>query len=356
MNFAEINRAIPGIDADAVSRAHDRWNNVAKPIGSLGALELMVEQIAGITGTPNVDIAKRCALIMCADNGVVAEGVSQSGPEITTLIAGSIARGTSSVCTMARCAHIDTFSIDVGMVEPSDAAGVMNKRVAAGTANMLTGPAMSADQAAAAIQAGIDCAQDAAAQGYRIVAVGEMSIGNTTTASALSCALLGMEVEEATGKGAGLSDAGLAHKIQVIKGALKRNAPKNGSYADDPFATLCALGGFDICGMVGLYLGCALSRTPVIIDGFISTIAAYIASQLCPASKQAMLAAHISSEPAAQSVMDALGLSPVLHAGMRLGEATGAICLIPLLDMALALYNGTTFEQTGMDNYEVSPQ
>ena len=215
---------------------------------------------------------------------------------------------------------------------------------------------MTADEAAQAIQAGIDCARQAAAEGYKIIAVGEMSIGNTTTASALACALLGLPVEEATGKGAGLSNAGLARKRKVIKRALEVNAPASGTYADDPFFTLSALGGFDICGMVGLYLGAALARIPAIIDGFISAVAALIAVQLCPACKQALLASHVSSEPAARAVIAALDVDPVLHAGMHLGEGTGAICLIPLLDMTLSLYDGTTFAQTGMDDYEVDPQ
>ena len=353
LDFAQIDHAIGNPDELARKRAHDKWNLVAKPIASLGALEPMVEQIAAATGSEDVAIDKRCAIIMCADNGVVAQGVSQSQPDITTLIAGSIARGTSSVCTMSRPARIDTFSVDVGMRDPSDVPGVIDKRVAAGTADIFLGPAMTPEQASQAIQAGIDCARQAAADGYRIIAVGEMGIGNTTTASALACALLGLSPEEATGKGAGLSDAGLQHKIEVIKGALAVNAPASGTYADDPFATLCALGGFDICGMVGLYLGAALAHIPAVVDGFISAIAALVAVKLCPSCKAALLASHTSTEPAARAVIAALGFEPVIQAGMHLGEGTGAICLIPLLDMALALYNGTTFEQTGMDAYEV---
>ena len=350
--FDDICAHIEPPDEAARNAARAKWNAVAKPIASLGALETMVEQIAALVGTPDVHIDKRAVVVLCADNGVVAQGVSQSGPEITTLIAGSVARGTSSVCKMAHTAHIDAFSVDMGMCEPSPEPEVIDRSIARGTGDISQGPAMSRNQALQALLTGIELVGAFKTRGYQILATGEMGIGNTTTSSAMTAAFFGLSADEVTGRGAGLSDAGLARKRAAIARALRVNAPA----AHDPVDVLAKLGGFDIAGLAGMFIGGAVHRVPIVVDGFISTLAAYVAWRIAPACRCAMIPSHISTEPATRLLLEALQLEPIIHAGMHLGEGTGAVCLIPLLDATLALYNGTTFEQTGMEAYEVNPQ
>ena len=350
--FDDIRTRIEPPNEAARNAAHAQWNAVAKPIASLGALETMIEQIAALVGTPDVHVDKRAVVVLCADNGVVAQGVSQSGPEITTLIAGSIARGTSSVCKMAHTAHIDAYSVDMGMCEPSPEPGVINRSIARGTGDISQGPAMSRNQALQALLTGIELVGVFKARGYQILATGEMGIGNTTTSSAMTAAFFGLSADEVAGRGAGLSDAGLARKRAAIARALHVNTPA----AHDPIDVLAKLGGFDIAGLAGIFIGGAMHRVPIVVDGFISTLAAYVAWRIAPACRCAMIPSHISTEPATRLLLEALQLEPIIHAGMHLGEGTGAVCLIPLLDAALALYNGTTFEQTGMEAYEVNPQ
>lgn len=338
--------------AQAGSEARRRWNAVAKPIGALGLLEDGVVQIAELTGSAEVDLSRRCVAVLCADNGVVAQGVSQSGQEVTSVVASNIARGVSSVCQMCKSVGIDCIAVDMGMATPPADPRVRLYRIAAGTADITQGPAMSRDEALAAVRAGIELVGELASEGYRIVAVGEMGIGNTTTAAALACALTGAVPAEVVGRGAGLSDTGLARKVRAVERALEVNDYDT----DDVVGMLAALGGFDLCGMCGMFLGGARYRVPVVIDGLISSVAALCALRLRPESRVAMLASHLSSEPAALPVMRELGMRPLLHADMHLGEGAGAACLIPLLDMALGLYRGTTFADCGIDPYEVNPQ
>ena len=337
-------------DEKALGAARDKWNAVAKPIGSLGELELMVEKIAGLTGDIDVRIDKRAVIVLCADNGVIAQGVTQSDSDITTVIAGSVAKGISSVCKMAATVNADAFSVDMGMKVPSDVPGVTDRCIARGTGDISLGPAMTREQAIQAVTAGIDLVADYKSKGYQILATGEMGIGNTTTSSAMAAAFLGLPVNEVVGRGAGLSDAGLERKRAAIERALDVNAPD----PDDALDVLSKLGGFDIAGIAGMFLGGALHRVPIVIDGFISALAAYTAAKLCPACPCAMLGSHVSAEPAAHMLLDGIGVKAPIQAGLRLGEGTGAVLLFPLLDAALALYNGTTFDDTGIEAYEVN--
>ena len=345
----EMSDQIEPLDEGALKAARDKWNAVAKPIGSLGLLEFMVEKIAGLTGSADVEIGKRAVVVLCADNGVVAQGVTQSEPDITTLIAGSVAKGISSVCKMAQIAGADAFSVDMGMLDPSDVEGVIDRHVARSTQDISLGPAMTRDEALQAIRAGVDLVGDLKARRYQAIATGEMGIGNTTTSSAMTAAFFGLPVDEVTGRGAGLSNAGLERKKAAIGRALEVNQPDAGDALD----VLSKLGGFDIAGLAGMFIGGAVHRVPIVVDGFISALAAYTAAQLCPGCECAMLASHVSAEPAAHRLLESLGLDAPISAGLRLGEGTGAVCLFPLLDAALALYNGTTFDETGMDAYEV---
>ena len=320
---------------------------VAKPLKSLGALEDLVAQIAGVIGEARFDIGKRALVVMCADNGVIAQGVTQTDESITALVAADLAKGCSSANLMARVARVDVIPVDVGVKNPPDAPGLISRRVAAGTRDFTSGPAMTRGQALQAVGVGIETARECREKGYRLIATGEMGIGNTTTSAAVAAALLGCEPREITGRGAGLSDEGLKRKVAAIEKGIAVNRPD----ADDALDVLGKLGGFDIAAMAGLFIGGALERLPVVIDGVISAVAALVACRLCPGCAFAMIPSHMSAEPAARRVFGELGLEPVIRAGMRLGEGTGALCLFPLLDMAMALYDGLVFSDIGMEAY-----
>jgi len=335
-------------DRGAEEACRRRWDAVAKPLKSLGVLEDMVAQLAGIQGTDRVDIARRCALVFCADNGVVAEGVTQVGSEVTALVARSIARGTGNICQMARVAGADVFAVDVGMLEVSGEPGVIDRRIAPGTGNIARGPAMAREACLRAIAAGEDMVGEMVSRGYRLIAAGEMGIGNTTTASAVACALTGEAVSRMTGRGAGLSDEGLVRKRAAIERALLVNRPD----PKDPLDALSKVGGLDIAAMAGAFLGGAKHGVAVLVDGFIASVAALCAVRMLPGSRDFMLASHVSREPAGRFMLEALSLTPVIIAGMALGEGTGAVAAMPLLDMALAVYRGATFDEIDVAAYK----
>lgn len=346
--FQELSISAP--DEGAMRAARDRWNSIAKPVGSLGALEAAIVKIAGLTGSPTIDLDKRCVVVLCSDNGVVEQGVSQSGGDVTVLIARNAARGISSINKMCEPVRIDCIPVDMGMRERVDEPGMRDCRIAAGTGDISRGPAMSRAQAVKAMQMGIDLVGELACAGYGIIATGEMGIGNTTTSTAIACALTGIVPQELAGPGAGLPEEGVRHKAKVIQRALMVNDPD----PSDPLDVLAKLGGFDIAAMCGVFLGGALYRVPIIVDGFISATAAYCAWLMRPECRYAMLASHQSAERAAATLLERMDLKPVICADMRLGEGTGAVCLIPLLDMALSLYStGPTFADCGITSYKV---
>ena len=335
------------LSQDAYEAARRQWDAVAKPLHSLGLLEDMIAQIAAIQGTADVALLPRCVLVFCADHGVVAQGVSQSGPEVTALVAKALAEGRSNVNLLAAAAQAQVFAVDMGMLQP--VAGLTDCRQGPGTADFTLGPAMTRAQAERALQAGMDQVGRLKKQGFRLIATGEMGIGNTTAAAALACALLNEAPEKMTGRGAGLSDEGLKRKLSAIRRALTVNRPDPA----DPVDALAKVGGFEIAGMAGAFLGGAVYGVPLVIDGVISAAAALIAARICPEAKEYMLPSHESRSPAAQALLAALGLRPVLRAEMALGEGTGAVMLFPLLDMACRLYSGThTFDSLGIEAYQ----
>jgi len=340
----KFDRNLP--DEAARKRAQQKWDNVAKPLNSLGRMEKLICRIAAIQETEDVQLMPRCALVFCADHGVVAEGVSQSGSEVTALVAQSIAEGTANINLMAGSANADVYAVDMGMLNPVH--GTIDKRVSAGTQNMTKRPAMTREQARRALQTGIDLVGEMKEKGYQIILTGEMGIGNTTASTAMACALLGFTPQELTGRGAGLSDAGLIRKRSAIERALSVNCPDE----NDPVDVLAKVGGLEIAGMAGAFLGGVKHHMPIVIDGVISAVAALVAARICPNAKNFMLPSHMSREPAAIRIMDELNLKPIIHADMALGEGTGAVALLPLLDMALRVYHGPhTFDDLGMDAY-----
>lgn len=325
-------------DREAKRRALARWQNVAKPLGSLGVLEEDIVRIAGMQGTEKIDINKRALLVFCADNGVVEEGVTQAGQEVTAAVASCITRGMSCSCLMAEKAGADVFPVDVGIAGDLGESGMFHpltdRKIRKGTANFTKEPAMTRREALAAVLTGMDLVRVLSGLGYRILAVGEMGIGNTTTSSALASVLLGKDPLTVTGRGAGLGADGLSRKVDAIRRGLKLHHPS----CDDGVGLLASVGGLDLAAMAGVFLGGAVYGIPVVIDGVICAAAAAAACAIDKRAGDFMLASHVSKEPAAVLLLEHLKLHPAVSAGLCLGEGTGALTIFPLLDMAAAVY------------------
>ena len=342
-------RNVRPIDEDKKKASRDRWDGIAKPIGGLGLLEEMITKIAGITRQEDVCRERKGVVVFCADNGVVAEGVTQTDSSVTAVVTENFAKGTASVNRMASVAGADVIPVDMGVCGDVSEPGVRNCKIAGGTANLYKEPAMTREQALDGIHEGIRLAAEMKDMGYHILAVGEMGIGNTTTGSAVASVMLKEEPETVTGRGAGLSEKGLERKLQVIKEAIALHHPDK----EDPLAVLAALGGFDIAGMCGLMLGGAIYHIPIVLDGMISVSAALLAQKLCPLVTDYLLASHVGREPACELGLKRLGLEPLIHGRLALGEGTGAVLLFPLLDMAEAVYRqNKTFEDIRIKAYE----
>ena len=345
MVLEETIAAIRPLDESAMEGARHHWDSIAKPLHSLGRLEDMVVQIAGMTGSGNVRVDRKALMIFCADNGVVEEGVTQCGQEVTKAVAENFLQEKAAAGVLCRHTGADIHPYDIGTAEDSC---IPSCKIAYGTKNMTKEPAMTREQAVCALEAGILAAEEKIRDGYQILATGEMGIGNTSSSSAVASVLLGLDPETVTGRGAGLSSEGLQRKIQAIRRAVELHRPDPA----DPIDVLAKVGGFDIAGMAGTFLAGAAHHVPVVIDGFISAVAALIAVRLAPEASGYILASHVSKEPAAKMLLKELGKHAVLHGEMCLGEGTGAVMLFPILDMALAVYHGmATFESTHIEAY-----
>ena len=315
----DLTRALEEIrpaDEERMAQARRHWDAVAKPLHGLGLLEDVVVRMAGVA--PLGRDLKKAVAAFCADNGVVAQGVTQTDSSVTAVVAGNMLTGKASVCCMSRVAGAKVFPVDAGMV--TEVEGLRSIKVRRGTRDLSQEPAMTRQECLSVLLAGMDIARELSEMGCGLLAAGEMGIGNTTTSSAVAAALLGRPATEMTGKGAGLTNEGLRKKIAVIDGAIALHRPDPA----DPIDVLSKVGGFDIAAMTGFYLGCARYRVPVVMDGFISTVAALAATRLCPAARDALIPSHLSAEPGAGPVMEALGFTPLLKLGMALGEGTGA--------------------------------
>lgn len=342
-----IHHITPPDDA-ARAAAKRQWDSLAKPLGSLGLFEEMVAKLAALKGNADVRIPDRCLLVFCADNGVVHQGVTQCESGVTAKVAAALAEGRSSVSPMAKYANCKVIPVDMGMLDFPGHRGVLDRRVRNGTGDISLGPAMTREECLSAMLHGAKLAMENAADGASILLVGEMGIGNTSTATAVICALLGLEPSAVTGRGAGLSDAGMRRKRKAISRALDLNRPDPG----DPVDVLSKVGGLDLAAMCGAYLGAAACNTPAVIDGVISAAAALCAQQICPAAEKALFPSHASAERGICAILDRLGLFAPIHAEMCLGEGSGAVMLLPLLDMALALYHsGQSFDRLGIEAY-----
>ena len=344
----ELNDIIDSIipmDESGYNKTEEHLNSIAKPLGSLGGLEDVLKRLGAINALkPDY---KPCVIVMCADNGVVCEGVTQTGSEVTANVCGNMTRGESTVCIMAKTAGADVFPFDAGM--NVDVLGIKSIKTRYGTGNICKECAMTQEEAIETIIRGANTAFSLIDKGYDLICLGEMGIGNTTTSAAMTAVFTGLDPSVVTGKGAGLSDSGLIRKIEVIRQAINLHKPQK----DNPIDVLSKVGGLDIAAMSGVILGCAKRGIPVIIDGFICSVAALVAKKLGCNSKDYMIMSHLSKEPGAEKIVNELGLHPLLSMGMALGEGTGAVTMIPLIRMASAVYyEMPTFSDIGMEAYK----
>lgn len=347
--LSDIIRDIQPLDEKAMEDSWKHWDSLCKPLRAMGMLENMVVQLAGIYGNARPRLEKSAVVVMGADNGVVAEGVTQTDSSVTAQVLENMGDHMSSVCIMAGLQGTEVIPVNVGMLVDGKHPRIINRPVKYGTDNMTKGPAMTREEALQGIFVGIETVGELYEQGYRLFLTGEMGIGNTTTSSACAAVLLDQPVEAMTGRGAGLSSEGLKRKIAAIQKAIAVNQPDAGDVLD----VLHKVGGLDIAGMIGTYIGAAYHRCPVIIDGFISSVAAYMAVMLAPAAKAYMVPAHCSAEPAGQLMLQALGMEAPIHAGMRLGEGTGAVAVLSLYRYALAIYDHMpSFAAGNVEAYE----
>lgn len=336
-------------DKKVYKRVLKNWDMIAKPLGGMGKFETLTAQIGGILGTDEIDISRKAVIIMCSDNGIVQEGISQTGQEVTRAVAEQMAKKNSPVGKMAKVIKADTIPIDIGINCKKKIQGVMDRKIRCGTRNFRKEPAMTREEALKAIFTGIEVAAQCKEKGYHILATGEMGIGNTTTSSAVIAALLQCDVKEVTGKGAGLSAEKEIHKRQIIKEAIE----KYGLKGADPLRVLETVGGYDIGGLTGICIGGGIFHIPVVLDGVISMAAALLAERIVQGVIQYLIPSHKGKEPAVERIMKELDLEPVINGEMAVGEGTGAVMMLSLLDMALWVYNErTTFADIHVKQYE----
>lgn len=345
----EVRAAIPAADAAAMEAARRRQAELAKPPGSLGELENISVRLAGITGHVVNRIGKCRVTVLAADNGVVAEGVSSAPQSVTLAQAINMTRHKTGMSVLAACFEDEVQVVDVGIASAYSCPEILNRRIRLGTADFLAEPAMTRQEALDAIAVGLSLAAQAKADGVDAVGVGEMGIGNTTTSSAVLAALTGAAVEQVTGRGGGVTDGAFLKKKQVIARGLALRRPDPA----DPVDVLSKVGGLDIAAMTGVFLGCARERIPVVVDGFISAVAALCAVRLCPRVRDVLFLSHVSYEIGYEIAAKELGLRPFLQLGMRLGEGSGCPLAFQVMKGACAVMEHmATFQEAAIqDDY-----
>ena len=340
----EILQSVTPLDEAAMAKARERQAQLAKPPGSLGRLEDLSIQLAGITGKVHHTVEKKHLLVFAADNGIVEEGVASAPQSVTLMQTINLTRAKTGASVLAKHFGSAITVCDVGVNAVIRDPAVLNKKIAFGTQNMTKGPAMTREQALTAIFTGIELAKNTEAD---VFGIGEMGIGNTSTSSAILSVLLGADVEKVTGRGGGVTDEGFLKKKNAIRKAIDINNPN----PDDVIDVLSKVGGFDIAAMCGGFIGSALTHRPVVIDGFISVVAALCAVRLCPNVRGYLVPSHASYEIGYRLAMEALDLQPMLLLGMRLGEGSGCPLAFQVLEAACAVINNmATFDQAGIDD------
>jgi nicotinate-nucleotide--dimethylbenzimidazole phosphoribosyltransferase len=337
---------VPVPDTAAAEAARARQAQLTKPAGSLGRLEDLAVALAGSTGRSRPRLPRKAVIVMAADHGVAAAGVSAYPADVTPQMVVNFLRGGAAINALARVAGTRVVVVDMGIAADLPAhPGLVSAKVARGTRNMAEGPAMTRDEAARAVATGIDVIEAEIARGLDLVATGDMGIGNTTASAAITAVITGVNPAQVTGRGTGLDDDGMLRKVAVIERALAVNRPDPA----DGLGVLAAVGGFEIGGLAGVILGAAAARVPILLDGFIAGAAALVAATICPAVRPHLVAGHVSVEQGHRVALRWLGLEPLLDLGLRLGEGTGAVLAMPLVDAALAaLDEMATFEEAAV--------
>jgi nicotinate-nucleotide--dimethylbenzimidazole phosphoribosyltransferase len=339
--------SVPPIDTLSAQKAAERQNNLTKPAKSLGRLEEISIQLAGMKADPFPRVDRKAVIVMAADHGVALEGVSAYPAEVTQQMVLNFLHGGAAINVLARQVGASVTIVDIGVVSDFDPSipGLMRRKVAHGTRNLAKGPAMTRAEAEKAIAEGMDVLAQVAANGLDLVATGDMGIGNTTPSSAIVAVLTGLPVASVTGRGTGVDDAGLAHKVKVIEQAIALNQPN----PKDALDVLCKVGGLEIAGLAGVMIAAAARRIPVVVDGFISTAAAMIAVGLVPDVRNYLFSAHQSVEIGHQAMLNHLGLTALLDLNLRLGEGTGAALAFHLIEAsARILREMATFAEAGV--------
>lgn len=339
---------ISGQDQAAVTRARNHQAKLAKPPGSLGKLEDIAVKLSGITGEVNNELARRRIIVLCADNGIIEEGVSCTPRSVTAAQAVNMTKGKTGMSSMARYFGDEIQVVDIGIADPYDAPEVLNFNMRKGTNNFYKEDAMNRLDCTAAILIGTKLASMAKDDGINAVGVGEMGIGNTSSSSAVLSVLTGLDIESVTGRGGGLTDEAFKHKKEILEEAIRRRQPDRNDVID----VISKVGGLDIAAMCGVFLGCAYERIPVVIDGFISVVAALCAARLCPAAKDFMFPSHESFEPGYMKAIKELDLEPYFNMGMRLGEGSGCVLSFEIMAAACAMTNKMALfnEDAGIDD------
>lgn len=341
--------SIQPLDGEQVELALAHLDQLTKPPGSLGKLEQIAAQLAGITGELAPELSKKAVIVMAGDHGVCEEGVSAFPQEVTPQMVLNFLHGGAAVNVLARHAGAEVVCVDVGVNADLEHPLLRSHKVRRGTANIAKGPAMTEAEAIEAILAGVNVVKQLHAEGYRMFATGEMGIGNTTPSAAILSVMTGLSSETTVGRGTGIDDERLLHKQAVVHRAIQVNAPN----AKDPLDVLAKVGGLEIGGLVGVILGAAACQCPVVIDGFISTAAALIASRLAPLTEGYMIGSHLSQEQGHASMLAEMGLTPMLQLDMRLGEGTGAALAFMMVEAATKVMREmATFASAGVTSGE----
>lgn len=339
--------AIEPVDKGAKEKAVNRLDNLVKPIGSLGELEEIVIKMAGITGKPHNKIEKKGIVVMCGDNGVVEEGVSACPQSFTKILTSNMTKGLTGVSVLADLTGTNITIVDIGLNADLEHPKLINKKVNYGTKNMTKEPSMTYEEAVKAIEVGIEIGDKLYGEGYDILGTGELGIGNTTTSGAILSVFSGFSPDITCGKGAGLTDEQYKSKVNAVKKAIEVNKPNK----EEPLDVISKVGGFDIAGMCGLFLSAGKNKKPIVIDGFISSAAALCATKFNPLIKEYIFPSHLSKEPGAIYMMKEIGLNPMLHLNMRLGEGSGCPLAFQIIEDALHIMdNMATFEEATIDN------
>lgn len=348
--------------------AKKHWDSIAKPLDSLGEFEKILQKLSAIYESEIPDISNKCITVMCADNGIVKEGISQSDKDVTLAVAKSMALGTSSIAVLSKAAGSKMTVFDMG-IDSFDteiySLGVINHKLMHGTNNFIKEKAMPLDITLRALLTGIGIVRELKDNKNKIIGTGEMGIGNTTTSSALSAAILNLPVEDVTGRGAGLDDVKLKKKVDIIKGGIEKYGFRDKLFLDSiksenksvrslaVLDLLSSLGGLDIATLTGIFIGGSIYKLPIVIDGVISEVAALFAYFINPLCKEYMIASHLSREPVASIIFDILDLRPVIDASLALGEGSGCAMLFPLLDMVLEIYTkNASFSDIKIEEYK----